>query len=63
VAGARGDGDRFTVMDRSPNDRAGRRQLREGEISGYVAQQQEHAVQQQAEIAALRRRLEELERR
>jgi hypothetical protein len=37
-------------------DRAGRRQLREGEISTYIAQQQ-------AEIAELRRRLEELERR
>jgi hypothetical protein len=37
-------------------DRAGRRQLREGEISAYVAQQQR-------EIAELRRRLEELEGR
>ena len=37
-------------------DRAGRRQLREGEISSYVAQQE-------AEIGQLRRRLEELEGR
>ncbi len=37
-------------------DRAGRRQLREGEISTHVARQE-------AGVAELRRRLEELERR